>query len=133
MEGTNTERDEVILKQFENLFFTSGAQPDQSVIGELEQIVSDEMNSQLLEDYTDEEIKSPVFYKGRLYRVNQMRPTKSPGSDGMSPIFYKKYWKIIGKIICGIVQSALQTGMFPPSPNHTYYPYSQNEISTICV
>lgn len=87
MEGTNTERDEVILKQFENLFFTSGAQPDQSVIGEVEQKVSDEMYSQLLEDYTDEEIKSPVFYKGRLYRVNQMRPTKSPGSDGMPPIF----------------------------------------------
>lgn len=79
---------------FRNLFTTSGAQLDQSIIRDVEHIVSDEINSQLLEEYTDVEIEVVV---------KQMHPMKAPDPDGMAPVFYQKYWKTISKNICGAV------------------------------
>lgn len=96
---------------FRNLFTTSGAQSDQSIIRDVEHIVSDEMNYQLLVEYMDEEIE--VF-------VKQMHPMKALDPYGIAPVFYQKYWKKISKNICGAIRPALQMSMFPPSLNHTH-------------
>ena len=47
--------------------------------------VTMEMNTDLTRDFTMEELRTTL---------SQMHPTKAPGSDGMSAIFYKKYWAI---------------------------------------
>lgn len=78
---------------------------------DVEHKVSDKMNIQHIEEYTDEEIE---------IAMNQMHPTKTPGPNGMAPIFYQNFWKIVGKNICNVVRRALQIGIFPPSLNHTH-------------
>ncbi|XP_062028881.1 uncharacterized protein LOC133744867 [Rosa rugosa] len=50
--------------------------------------VTQDMNEALLASYTNEEIKKALF---------QMHLSKSPGPDGMSPLFYQKYWDIVSE------------------------------------
>lgn len=46
-----------------------------------------EMNDLLLGEFTPEEVKAALDAIGDL---------KAPGPDGMPPIFFKKYWDIVG-------------------------------------
>ena len=45
------------------------------------------MNNMLLEEFTQEEVKKALF---------QMNPTKAPSPDGMNPLFFQKYWHMVG-------------------------------------
>ncbi|KAK9988296.1 hypothetical protein SO802_028535 [Lithocarpus litseifolius] len=67
-------------EQFFQALFTS-AQPRniENVLDPVERLVTPDMNQQLLQPYTPEEIKRALF---------QMHPSKSPGLDGMSPFFF---------------------------------------------
>ena len=49
--------------------------------------VTPNMNDELLIEFKEEEVWKAL---------QQMHPTKAPGLNGMSPIFYKKYWDIVG-------------------------------------
>ncbi|KAL0283229.1 UNVERIFIED_CONTAM: hypothetical protein Sangu_2903000 [Sesamum angustifolium] len=45
------------------------------------------MNEALIQPFSQDEVKLAIF---------PMYPYKSPVPDGMSPIFYQKYWHIVG-------------------------------------
>ncbi|KAB2603225.1 hypothetical protein D8674_004230 [Pyrus ussuriensis x Pyrus communis] len=47
----------------------------------------EQMNDLLLADYSDIEIKDAVF---------QMNPHTAPGPDGMSPLFFQRFWPVVG-------------------------------------
>ena len=49
-----------------------------------------------------------------------MAPLTAPGPDGMSPIFYKTYWHIVGDDVISIVLNALNSGMVHESLNATF-------------
>ena len=49
-----------------------------------------------------------------------MHPTKSPGPDGISPIFFKNYWDIVGVEVINCVLNALNSGIMPWGINDTY-------------
>ena len=49
-----------------------------------------------------------------------MHSTKVPGPDGMSPLFYQKYWDIIGPYVLDCVLQALNSGIMPRHTNETY-------------
>ena len=48
--------------------------------------VTQEMNEQLTKEFQKEET---------IQAVRNMHPTKAPGADDMSDIFYQKYWDVI--------------------------------------
>lgn len=49
-----------------------------------------------------------------------MPNTKSPGPDGMNPLFYKQYWTIIGRNVLHAVQHFFQGGRINRAANHTF-------------
>ena len=54
------------------------------------------------------------------YALKQMAPLTAPGPNGMSPIFYKSFWHIVGDDVTAIVLKALNTGVVHESLNTTF-------------
>ena len=73
------------------------------------------MNDSLTQVFTIEEIRMALF---------QMHPTKTPGPDGMSAIFYQKYWNIVGPDVTNMVLNVLNFNMSMADINKNQYNYS---------
>ena len=72
--------------------------------------VIDEMNMELTRGFTKEEV---------VVALKQMHPTKSPGPDGMSALFFQKYWSIVGINVSNLVVNVLNHGMSISEINKT--------------
>lgn len=81
------------------------------VNGAVDMRVSDEMNDDLLKEFKGEEV---------WRALKQMHPTKSPGLDGMSPIFFQKYWDVVGPQVVDYVLKTLETCDMFNGINNTY-------------
>ena len=64
--------------------------------------VTNEMNMELTRGFTKEKV---------VVALKQMHPTKSPGPDGMSTLFFQKYWSIVGTNVSNLVLNVLNHGM----------------------
>ncbi|KAL0413736.1 UNVERIFIED_CONTAM: putative mitochondrial protein [Sesamum radiatum] len=108
-----TEIQQVIMDYFSNIFTSSHS--DSGVIEEivvcLEPKVSDAMNEELLRPFTSEEIK---------LALDAMHPLKSPGPDCISPIFFQKFWSIVGRDVSRSVLHILNHYNLNPTLNHTH-------------
>ncbi|CAL2228927.1 unnamed protein product [Prunus armeniaca] len=51
--------------------------------------------------------------------LGQMFPTKSPGVDGMSALFYQKYWGVVSNDVVGYCLNVLNGGASVKEINHT--------------
>ncbi|XP_024195622.1 uncharacterized protein LOC112198734 [Rosa chinensis] len=105
---------EQIVTSYFTQMFTSSPIDMEAMHHTLEAIqpcVSAEMNLQLCRNYTEEEIREALF---------QMYPTKSPGPDGMAPLFFQHYWDTIGKDVTEAVQNFLHTGNLLKQVNFTH-------------
>ena len=60
------------------------------------------MNMELTRGFTKEEV---------VVALKQMHPTKSLGPDGMSTLFFQKYWSIVGTNVSNLVLNVLNHGM----------------------
>lgn len=69
------------------------------------------MSDLLIAEYTLEEIEKAL---------KQMAPLKSPGPDGMPPLFYQTYWSLLGKDIVQAILEYLNSGSLPPSLGHSF-------------
>ena len=69
------------------------------------------MNFELIRNFTAEEVE---------FALKQMKPLTALGPDGMSPIFFKSYWKFIGQDIIDASLAILNSGNMSASLNHTY-------------
>ena len=49
-----------------------------------------------------------------------MHPTKAPGPDSMSPVFFQNYWDIVGSKVINCVLESLNSGVMPGGVNETH-------------
>ena len=73
--------------------------------------VSAEMNAELLKPFVEAEVQ---------LALKQMDANTAPGSDGLSPLFYKQFWGKIGWEVTEVVLSVLNIGTIPSNLNHTF-------------
>ena len=72
--------------------------------------VTVDMDESLIKEFTAEEIQTTLL---------QMHPTKASGPDGMSTIFYQKYWKIVRADVTKMVLNVLNSNMSITDINKT--------------
>ena len=80
---------DIAIDYFQKIF-TSSAPQLSSIDACLEgmgTVISEDMNAQFLENFTSAEVSEAL---------KQMYPTKAPGPDCKSTIFYQTYWDIVG-------------------------------------
>lgn len=63
--------------------------------------ITQEMNADLTEEFSDDEIKRALDDIGDL---------KAPGPDGMPSLFYKQFWNVVGNDVIREVRMFLQGG-----------------------
>ena len=77
----------VILGYFLNIYSSDHPRSFDACLSAGNPRVTQEMNNELVRAFREEEIR---------VALNQVHPTKAPSPDGMSPIFFKKYWDVVG-------------------------------------
>ena len=103
--------EQTILGYFENIYKFDQPGNFESSLSSITTRVSRDMNEDLNAEFKAEEVWNAL---------KQMHPTKAPGSDGMSPIFFKHYWNIVGPEVVKCVLSSLNSGRMPCGLNETY-------------
>ena len=96
---------------FVTMFTTSNPAGFEEILCGLSPTVTAEMNTSLDRPFVAEEVQRAL---------HQMAPLTAPGPDGMSPIFYKSFWHIVGKDVTNVVLHALNSGFVPDSLNYTF-------------
>ncbi|KAL5554075.1 hypothetical protein UlMin_041476 [Ulmus minor] len=102
----------IIQNYFVTLFTTSSPSSVDfdRVLVSIERKVTPQLNEQLEQVFVAEDVKTAVF---------QMAPTKSPGADGMSAIFYQKFWPIVGEEVTAACLGFTNGGLPLGSINET--------------
>ena len=81
------------------------------LVDAVQPMVTDEMNTFLTRAFTTEEVHKAL---------KQMHPKKSPGPDGMPPLFYQHFWSLTSECVTKTILDFLNLGIIPPNFNETY-------------
>ena len=103
---------DLFCEYFRGLFSTSNPSHIEEVLATIPQVVSDSMNSDLMKNFSRQEVD---------VALKSMAPLKAPGPDGMPPIFFQHYWDSIGDDVSCAVLSYLNTSIIPASLNQTFF------------
>ncbi|KAG7599040.1 Reverse transcriptase domain [Arabidopsis suecica] len=95
---------------FKDLFTTSDPQEFHSVLQDVPNMISEDMNQKLTREISPEEVKKALF---------SLHPDKAPGPDGMTAFFYQKLWDLIGQDLIKLVQNFHSSGSFDNRLNET--------------
>jgi hypothetical protein len=102
--GDASELKSMVQHFYGKLFTSEPTISIQTVLDAIPRKVSDEMNADLIKEYTNEEIKTARF---------QMGPTKAPGPDGFPALFYQTQWDFLQDAIFQVVRSFLEGSPLP--------------------
>ena len=101
----------LVNNYFQNLFTTSNPVGVNQVVNLVDRVVTEDMNRWLMRDFEALEVRQALF---------QMLPTKAPGPDGMSAIFFQTYWNIVGHDFTSAILDFLNTGNMLGCVNFTH-------------
>lgn len=96
---------------FKNLFTAEETEVDQEVWDALKCKVTPEINKQLMEPFTSDEV---------VTALRQMHPSKAPGPDGMPPYFFQKFWHLCGKDVSKDILNILNNEGDPTYINQSH-------------
>lgn len=99
------------MNNFRNLFKSSSAKDFSEIFEGFTSRVTDEMNEFLTREVTVEEVREAVF---------TIKPGSAPGPDGMTGLFFQKYWETVGAQLTKEVQQFFTSGVFPAEWNYTH-------------
>ena len=109
---TNPSRvEEIVLEFYQALFTTQNPDNFDEILAQIPQVVTDEMNNDLMVEFQKEEIE---------IALKQMAPLKSPGPNGMLPIFYQHYWSLVGNDVVDDILYFLNLRNLLPSLCHSF-------------
>ncbi|KAL5557049.1 hypothetical protein UlMin_039285 [Ulmus minor] len=102
----------VAVNYFQTLFASSTPSTFDlaRVLDTVEPRVTQDINAQLEKSFIFADVKAAV---------SQMAPSKSPGADGMSALFYQNYWHVVGDEVTTACLGVLNEGMSLASTNET--------------
>lgn len=104
------EIESVAAEYFQNLFSSSNHATIEDTIRYITAAVSEDMNKKLIQIPQDEETREATF---------AINPDKAPSPDGMTSLFYQRFWKTIGKDVCAMVKDFFATGELDERMNKT--------------
>ena len=104
------EKKEFISNYFSDLFRSNNCTNSDQLTQAVERKVTPDMNLLLLKEFDAGEVKAALDSIGDL---------KAPGPDGMSSIFYKKFWEVVGTKVTEEVLAVLNGGPMPEGWNDT--------------
>ena len=98
----------VVEGYFEQIFTSSNLSGFDHILSGIQSTGEADLIKQLEGDFQACEVKEGL---------NQMAPLTATGPDGMSPIFYKSFWHIVGEDVFAVALRAL------------HHPYTKNKKS----
>ena len=100
-----------ILEYFANIFKSDFPSNFAESLDAISPRVTSDMNKELLAEF-----KAVKVWKA----LKQMHPTKAPGRNNMSLLFFHKYWDVVGSDVISCVLEVLNSGVLPCELNETY-------------
>ena len=93
------------------MFTSASTSSIQHVINHVCEVATPDMNGTFLAEFKHDEVKRALF---------QMHPTKAPGPDSMNPLFFQKYWHIVGTDVSNAVLDCINSGNILHSINFSH-------------
>lgn len=130
LDGGGKATEESMIKEVATLFFqkvfTSKGIGDLShLLTGIKGRISPDINAELMSKFIEEEVYSAL---------KEMGPTKTPGSDGFSVLFFQRSWHIIGKEVINFCMGILHNGKNLGTLNSTdivLIPKTQNPTNLV--
>ena len=101
----------ILVDYYQQLFTSFNPAMVDVVVDKIPYSISDEMNDEILVEFTREEV---------VVALKQMEPLKAPGPNGLPPLFFQHYWQAVRDDVTEAVLSCLSTGVIPSSINRTF-------------
>ena len=100
----------MLVNYYRELFSTSRPNPHWPQLNHITLMITEEMNSALIDTFTDFEVKEAL---------KQMAPFKA-GPDGMPPLFFQHFWGVVDADVTNSVLSWHNLGTISHPLNHTF-------------
>lgn len=100
----------IAVEYFRDLLMSSNPTDLESLFEGFQSRVMQTMNTTLTARVTEEEIKQASF---------SVKGSSAPGEDGVTGVFYQRFWHIVGPALTKEIQFFFATSIIPDGWNHT--------------